>query len=406
MGFGKGDDVAETRAAIATKAVGGNVNRPSGSFNDQQFLAAVASGNVPDLVYLDRQKVGTYAAKGAFLPLTSCIKSQKINMKQYRQAAVNEVTYKGQIYGIPEFYDVRTILIDNDVLDNTHTPIGWLNPAKPDKLLAAAKKMVKFDGNGNVTRIGFDPKIPEFFPLWAKAYGVDILSKDGLHPHLNDPRAIKALTYTMSLINAQGGWNKFKSFRDTWDFFGKGNQVAHNQVGAWPMEQWYYNVLASSSPQVHITALQFRNLKGQPINYETGSAWAIPKGAHNTAAACTWMKTMTSVSTWMAAAKNRAALRKASNQPYTGLSTGNAIADQDIYKQTYTSINKYFDQAVKKVLDVQRFSFGIPASPASAEFQQAWQNAVNRVLAGQQSPKAALNQAQKEAVAAIKQATK
>jgi multiple sugar transport system substrate-binding protein len=172
------------------------------------------------------------------------------------------------------------------------------------------------------------------------------------------------------------------------------------------MEQWYYNVLASSSPQVHITALQFRNLKGQPINYETGSAWAIPKGAKNTAAACTWMKTMTSVSTWMAAAKNRAALRKASNQPYTGISTGNSIADQDIYKQTYTSINKYFDEAVKKVLDVQRFSFGIPASPASAEFQQAWQNAVNRVLAGQQSPKAALDQAQKEALAAIKQATK
>ena len=406
MGFGKGDDVAESRAAIAIKAVGGNVNRPSGSFNDQQFLAAVASGNVSDLVYLDRQKVGTYAAKGAFLPLTSCIKSQKINMKQYRQAAVNEVTYKGKVYGIPEFYDVRTILIDNDVLDNTHTPIGWLNPAKPARLLAAAKKMVKFDGNGNVTRIGFDPKIPEFFPLWAKAYGVDILSKDGLKPHLNDPRAVKALTYAMSLINAQGGWNKFKAFRDTWDFFGKGNQVAHNQVGAWPMEQWYYNVLASSSPQVHITALQFRNLKGQPINYETGSAWAIPKGAHNTAAACTWMKTMTSVSTWMAAAKNRAALRKASNQPYTGIPTGNAVADQDIYKQTYTSINKYFDQSVKKVLDVQRFSFGIPASPASAEFKQAWNDAINRVLAGQQSPKAALDQAQKEAVAAIKAATK
>ena len=140
MGFGKGDDVAESRAAIATQAVGGTVNRPSGGFNDQQFLAAVASGNAPDLVYLDRQKVGTYAAKGAFLPLTSCIKSQKINMKQYRQAAVNEVTYKGKVYGIPEFYDVRTILVDNNVLDKTKTPICWLNPAKPAKLLAAAKK--------------------------------------------------------------------------------------------------------------------------------------------------------------------------------------------------------------------------------------------------------------------------
>jgi multiple sugar transport system substrate-binding protein len=404
MGFGKGDDVAESRAAIASAAVGGTVNRPSGSFNDQQFLAAVASGNVPDLVYLDRQKVGTYAAKGAFLPLSACIKSQKINMKQYRQAAVNEVTYKNKVYGIPEFYDVRTILIDNSVLDKTKTPIGWLNPAKPGKLLAAAKRMVRFDGNGNVTRIGFDPKMPEFFPLWAKAYGVDILSKDGLHPHLNDPRAVKALTYAMSLINAQGGWNKFKSFRDTWDFFGSDNQVAKDQVGAWPMEQWYYNVLAGSSPKVQITALQFRNLKGQPINYETGSAWAIPKGAHNTNAACTWMKAMTSTSTWLAAAKNRASIRKAKNQPYTGISTGNSVADQAIYKQTYSSINPYFDEAVKKVLDVQRFSFGIPASPASAEFKAAWSNAVQRVLDGQQSPKAALNQAQKESVAAIKAA--
>jgi multiple sugar transport system substrate-binding protein len=404
MGFGKGDDVAESRAAIASKAVGGSVDRPSGSFNDQQFLAAVASGNPPDLVYLDRQKVGTYAAKGAFIPLTSCIKSQKIDMKQYRQAAVNEVTYKNKVYGIPEFYDVRTILVDNKVLDQTKTPIGWLNPAKPDKLLQAAKQMAIVQ-NGKVTRIGFDPKLPEFFPLWAKAYGVDILSKDGLTPHLNDPRAVKALTYAMSLINAQGGWNAFKSFRDTWDFFGSDNQVQKNQVGAWPMEQWYYNVLAGSSPNVHITALQFRNLKNQSINYETGSAWAIPKGAKHPGAACTWMRTMTSVSTWLAAGKNRAALRQKSHQPYTGISTGNAVADQAIYKQTYTSINPYFDEAVKKVLDVQRYSFGIPASPASAEFKQAWNDAVNRVLAGQQTPKQALDQAQKEAVAAIKAAS-
>jgi multiple sugar transport system substrate-binding protein len=406
MGFGKGDDVAESRAAIAIKAVGGTVNRPTGSFNDQQFLAAVASGNPPDLVYLDRQKVGTYAAKGEFLPLSSCIKSDKINTAQFRKSGLDEVTYKGQIYGIPEFYSVRTILVDNKVLDQSNVSIGALNPAKPAALLAAAKKMVKFDSNGNVTRIGFDPKLPEFFPLWAKAYGVDILSKDGLHPNINAPGAVKALTYAMSLINAQGGWNKFKSFRDTWDFFGGDNQVDKNQVGAWPMEDWYYNVLAGVSPDVHITALQFRNLKNQPINYETGSAWAIPKGSKNQAAACTFAKTMTETSTWLAAAKNRAALDKKSNTPYTGLSTGNSVADAAIYKQTYSSINPYFDEAVKKILDVQPFSFGIPASPASAEFQTAWTNAVNRVLAGQQSVQAALNQGQKEAVAAIKAATK
>jgi multiple sugar transport system substrate-binding protein len=404
MGFGTGDDVAETRAALATKAVGGSVGRPSGSFNDQTFLAAVASKNVPDLVYLDRAKVGTYAAKGAFVPLTSCISKEKINTKQYRIPAMNQITYKGKIYGIPEFYDVRTILVNNDVLDMTKTKITSLNTKNWPALLAAAKKMYDSSG-GKVTRIGFDPKIPEFFPLWAKANGVDILSKNGLTPHLNDPRAVQALQYTVSLINAQGGWDKFKAFRDTWDFFGSKNQVAENQVGAWPMEQWYYNVLASTSPKVHITALQFRNKAGQPLNYETGSAWAIPKGAKHPDAACTWMKTMTSVSTWMAAATNRAKIRKEKNQPYTGLSTGNALADKRIYDETYTPINKFFDQAVKKVLEVQRFSFNIPASPASAEFTTAWNDAINRVLAGQQTPKQALDQAQKEAAAAIKKAS-
>src|SRR5207244_10256655 len=105
MGFGtNGDDVAMTRFHLAEKAVGGSVSAPNGGFDDQQFLAAVASGNPPDLVYLDRAKVGTYAAKGAFVPLTSCIKGQHIVMSQYRQPAVREVTYKGKVYGIPEFY--------------------------------------------------------------------------------------------------------------------------------------------------------------------------------------------------------------------------------------------------------------------------------------------------------------
>jgi multiple sugar transport system substrate-binding protein len=406
MGFGtNGDDVAKTRYALAEKAVGGGVSAPNGAFDDQQFLAAVAAGDVPDLVYFGRDKVGTYAARGALVPLTSCVKSHKINTKQYRKAALSEVTYKGKLYAIPEFYDVRTVIVNLDVLDKANVKLADLNTRNWMKLKAAAKKLYATSG-GKVSRIGFDPKLPEFFPLWAKANGADILSKDGLHPKLNSPRAVAALQYAISLINAQGGWDKFKSFRDTWDFFGKKNQVAEDQVGAWPMEQWYYNVLTSTSPNVRIHALPFRARNGQVINYETGSAWAIPKGAKHQAAACTWIKTMTSVSTWMAAARNRAAVRKSQNRPYTGLSTANALADKAIFKQTYTSINKYFDQAVKTVLDVQQHSFNIPASPASAEFQDAWQNAVNSVLTGQASPRSALNKAQKIAAAAIKNAQK
>jgi multiple sugar transport system substrate-binding protein len=312
---------------------------------------------------------------------------------------MSQLTYQGKVYGLPEFFDVRTIIADNDVLKSAGLTIKSLNTSKPAALKAAALKMYQSSG-GKVTRIGFDPKLPEFFPLWAKAWGVDILSKDGLTPHLNDPRAVAALTYAVGLINAQGGWDKFKSFRDTWDFFGADNQVAKDQVGAWPMEDWYYNVMASSSPGVHPVAAPFRNLKGGVINFTSGSAWAIPKGAKNAQAACTWAKTMTSVSTWLTAAKNRIKVRAAKKQPFTGLRTANALADNAIYK-LYKPINKWFDQNVHTVQSVMKYSFSIPASPASNEFQTAWMDAVNRVLSGQQSPKAALDQAQKEAQAAI-----
>jgi len=406
MGFGtNGDDVAMSRFNIAKQAIApDDVSAPNGGFNDQTFLAAVASGNPPDLVYMDRAKVGTYAADGALQPLTSCIKSQHIPVGQYRPAALSQVTYKGKIYGIPEFFDVRTIIANYDVMKSSGVSLKMMNTAHPSTLRAAALKMYQHNGS-QVTRIGFDPKLPEFFPLWAKVFGVDILSKNGLVPHLNDPRAIRALTYAYGLIQAQGGYNNFLSFRNTWDFFGSDNQVAKNQVGAWPMEDWYVNVLAGSSPQVHTLLIPMRTLTGKPINYTSGSAWAIPKGAKNASDACKWAKTMTSVSTWVAAAKNRIALRKAKGGVFTGLRTANVAADRAIFK-LQPKINSWFDQNVKTLAGVMPYSFSIPASPASAEFQTAWTNAVTRVLQGQQTPKQALDQAQKEAVAAIKAAKK
>lgn len=401
MGFGtNGDDVAKSRFALAQQAIAPDtVSAPNGGFNDQQFLAAIASGNAPDLVYMSRDKVGTYAAKGALQPLTSCFKSQKISAAQYRPAALSQVTYKGKIYGIPEFFDVRTIIADYAVLKANGLSINALNTAHPNTLKQAAVKLFNSSG-GKISRIGFDPKLPEFFPLWAKVFGVDIMSKDGLHPHLNAAGAVKALTFAYGLIQAQGGYNDFLSFRNTWDFFGKGNQVAKDQVGAWPMEDWYVNVLAGASPQVQTLLVPVRTLKGKVINYTSGSAWAIPKGSKNAADACKWAKTMTSVSTWVAAAKNRITVRKANGGVFTGLRTANVLADRAIFK-LQPKINPWFDQNVKTLAGVMPYSFSIPASPASAEFTTAWMNAVTRVLQGQQSPKQALDQAQKEAIQAI-----
>ncbi len=405
-GFGPGDEIANTRADEATKAVGGDVDNPRGGFNDQQFLASVASGDVADVVYLDRFKIASYAAKGAFVPLTNCIRSQSIDMKQYRQAAVREVTYKGAVYAIPEFTNPRTIIVNDKLMAAVGLKASDMSTTKWAALRQASKKVLKTDG-GKVTRIGFDPKLPEFFPLWAKANGVDILSKDGLKAQLDSKKAIEALAFAYSLIKDHGGWGPFKAFRDTWDFFGAKNQVAEDQLGAWPMESFYYNTLAQNSPQVNITALPFTNKKGGPLNYISGNGWAIPKGSKNQEGACIWMKTMTSTATWVKAAKERFDAQKRRNRPFTGLYTANIAADVKIYEDVYQKMGRQdFDNAVNLLVASNRYAFTVPASPAGAEFNQAWMDAVNRVLAGKQSPASALKQAQKEAQAAINKAQK
>jgi len=394
MGFGTGDVIANTRAKLATKAVApSKVDNPSGGFNDQQFLTRIASHNPPDIVYMDRQKVGQYAAKGALQPVDVC----GIDMSQFRKPAVSEVTYGGDVYGVPEFYSTRTILMDDNVLKAAG--IKKFDIANWPKLKQQAKKLAIVSG-GKVHRIGFDPKIDAFLPLWAKANGADLLSSDGKTAQLDSPKVVEALKYAVSLVNEQGGWNAFKAFRDTWDFFGSGNEFVKDQVGGFPMEDWYFGTLSSVSKDVPLSVEPFTDRHGNPISWETGNAWAIPKGAKHVKLACEWAKTMTEKSSWIAAAKASIAQDKHAGTPFTGLFTANTAADNEIDTKLYKPTGTRFDKAAKLILSMQDKAFYIPASPAGAAVNTAYTSAVTHALEGQPA-KAALERAQKEAQSAI-----
>ncbi len=402
MGFGLGDEIATTRAELAGKAIAPATVKIGGSaFDAQQFLAAVASHTPPDLVYLDRQLLGTYAARGTLEPLTDCINQQHIDVGQYRPAALKEVTLDGKVYGLPEFYDNRVVLVNDAAVEGAGLTPQDVSPADRTKLTTAAQKLTART-NGGLSRIGFDPKIPEFLPLWAKADGVQMLSDDGRTAHLDDPRLAGALEYAKSLIDVQGGWSTVKAFRDSFDFFGEKNPFKQGQLAATLMDDWYLNVLANYSPDVRVSAAPFTDTAGAPIDWVTGSAWVIPAGSTHKEQACTWIKTMTDAPTWVAAAKARVEKRKAAGKAFTGVYTGNRVADQEIFGSLVQLKDQpAFDAAVRTVLRAQDSAFTMPASPAGSEFKTAWQNAVNRVLSGEQQPADALRQAQQEAQRAL-----
>jgi multiple sugar transport system substrate-binding protein len=401
-GYGPGDDTQENRAVYAAKQLPNlDISRPAGNFDDQKFLTMLASGQVPDLVRMPRPSLALYAAKGVLQPVDQCVKGVA---SQYRKGAMRAMTYKGHIYGLPEFTNQVTLLINADDFKAAGLPISAAQTTNMPKLLATTKKLVKFDGSGNLTRIGFDPKIDSGFgfPLWVKHFGADIISKNGLQAKINSKQAVLAMTWATRLINAQGGWSKFKAFRDTFDFFGKQNPIVKDQMSFWPMESFIYNVFSDNSPNINLASQYFTNQKGGPITFFSGTGWAIPKGSGNASGACDYMKAVTSVGAWLYAGEKRLNARKAAGRTFTGNYTANTVADKKTYEDIYQSFGqKTFDNAVKILVNAPKYGFELPPTPAGAQFSTAYNNAVQRILTGQQSIRAALNQAQKEAQAAI-----
>src|SRR5487761_1725360 len=115
LGFGtNGDDVAQTRLKLAEKAIApAKINAPNGGFSDAAFLADIASGNVPDLVYMNSAYLGEYAAIGAIQPISACISRQHINTGEFTKGAQAMASYNGKFYGLPEFTDDRTLIVNN-----------------------------------------------------------------------------------------------------------------------------------------------------------------------------------------------------------------------------------------------------------------------------------------------------
>ncbi len=406
MGFGcrEGDDIATSRIELLEETYPDlELSCVEGGLDDQQFLTAVQSGNPPDLIYMDRNKVGTFASQGAIQPVDECYTRAAIDQSNIREAALAQVTFDGQLYGIPEFFNTVNVVINNAIAEEAGVDPTTLHMGDWEAITAANEAMLTKEGD-NITRLGFDPKLPEFLPLWSKINGVDILSEDGTTSNLDDPKVAEALTFGRDLIQAHGTAGDFFAAREALspDFFGAGNPIAGGVLGAFPIEVFFLNVMAGNSPDVDITVLAPMTRDGQPVTFATGLTWAIPEGAANADGACAMAAQMVSHDSWITSAENRAELRAADNVPYTGTYTGYVSADEEIFGEIVDlSAMPAFQEAVETAIGAADSAFAIPQTGASVAFETAWRDAVNRVLNEGADPAEALAEADAAAQAEL-----
>jgi multiple sugar transport system substrate-binding protein len=354
---------------------------------------------------MDRQYVATYAAKGLIKPLDGCFSAYNVDPRaQYYPSVMDDVTWDGKVWAVPQFYQPPAIMLNKRVMDKAGVTAADIDTSKPDALLAAVGKMYKANG-GTPTTMGLDAQPTGQPLLWLLGMGGQVIDQEG-KPTLDNPNNAKAVAFLKQLMDAQGGYAKAKSFTDSFDFFGEKNQFVKDQVGSEVVAQWYVNVLTPYIKKVDISAVPFKDPSGQPFTVASGSSFVIPEAAKNPDAACAWMINLTAQEAWMAAGAARAkTIEKTPGAINTGLFTGSPAADKAVRDQyVKPSSNAGFDETIATFYDVLGAGKSFGASPAGQQIQTELQNAITSALLGSKTPEAALADAQTAAMRAYNQA--
>jgi multiple sugar transport system substrate-binding protein len=406
-GFENTDDVGQARLDYAEEQLSDvTIDLDASAFDAQKFTTRAASGDVPDVVQMDRQFVATYAAQGLIAPLEECFELYDVDPDNYwYPQVVDDVTYDGNVYAVPQFYQPPAILMNVRVMNQTGVTEEQLDTSNQEQFLEAVTKMTVMEGE-NPTRLGFDPQGVSKAGLWMLSFGGKTINEDGT-PSLDDPNNVAAVEFLKKIYDAEGGYANVKSFVDSFDVFGDNNSYVSDQVGAAVFDQWYVNVLTPYADQVEIGATPLLTQDGEPFTVASGSAFVVPTGAENPSAGCAWALELTSAEAWDAAAAARDETTQGDESRHginAGLFTGSPESDQSI-RDTFVVETDYpgFDQATATYYDVASAGKSFGSSPAGQQIQTELQNAVTSALLGEKSAEDALKDAQGAAQRAFDQ---
>lgn len=400
-GFNPSDEVGKSRSDHAAAGLSGvQIEQDTTNFDTQKFAAQAASGQVPDLIQVNRTEVATFAARNLIMPMDECFATWDVDPKDhYYEATVADVTYRDAVYGAPQFFQPNALLVNTRVTQAKGVTLDQLDTSKPDALVGLAGSLSEQSG-GNPSVLGLDLDLPGSAGMWFTVLGGGVLGDDG-RPTLDDAANVRVLEWMKQVMDAQGGYAKVKSFKDSMDAFGDANQYVTDQVAVQTWAQWYPNVLASNADKVELAAVPIRDAAGQPVAMAGGTAFAIPAAAKNPSAACAWAVRATSLEAWLAAGEARAATVAEKNSIATGLFTASPEADQQIREQfVKPSGNAGFDQVIDTYYSVLENTRSLGASPVGQQVTQELNNAVVVTLAGEKNAQQALADAQAAALRA------
>lgn len=400
-GFGTDNALSEARVEAFRAAYPTIQLEVVPEFDDQKLLTAAASGDLPDILWIDRSKLSSYASRNILMALDDMVAQSPLDMSQYYEPAVAEATYDGTLFAIPQFMDVRPLYVNLDALGEIEVDVADLDTSDWDSLTEIGAQLVQSEGD-RVDRWGFDPKLADFFWMWGLGNGGSFISEDGLDVTYDDPKLVEALQWGVDAYEAQGGFQLFDGFRTT---FQGNEEFARGQVAMTAYENWMLGIIGRTVPELNFAVVPIRQRGGDGlISFTGGPAWAIPTNANDPEAAWEFIKFMNADETWLLGANADKEGRKAQDQFYIPSLTANRHVDQLLIDEVYEPIEAKFDEAVRLFPELLAQSPNRPVSksPVGGQLQDILvQEGLLPALRGELDAQQALTQADASAQDAI-----
>ncbi|GAB3592803.1 sugar ABC transporter substrate-binding protein [Angustibacter peucedani] len=175
----------------------------------------VSSGDVDDIFWINSSPFGQLADSGALVDVGSALPDEKAG---FVQAAVDQYSRNGKLWGVPALTDGRTVVYYNKKLVEAAgvdpSDLTW-NPTDPasDTYLAAAKKLTKDSSGKTADQPGFDGRklaqygtnvandLGAIYYNFIGSNGGKFQADDGSFVFAQDAKSAQALGYLVKLIN-------------------------------------------------------------------------------------------------------------------------------------------------------------------------------------------------------------
>jgi multiple sugar transport system substrate-binding protein len=385
-GFGLDDAFAQARVAVFQDANPNITIEPvGGTLNTQQLLTAVASGDPPEVVNVDRVNIASWAGRNAIQSIDDLVTRDSFSLDPFYPFAVDQCRYKDTLYGIPQFVNLDLLYVNADVLQEAGVDPTTVDPGNWEQLQQLGQQLAVVN-NGTVTRTGFDTKIQDGrLWEWSWANGVDtLMSEDGSTISFTDAKVMDALTWGKETVDLQGGDKARVAFQQTQNFFSNQNPVIIGQTAMTIFEQWLIGVLAYDPTLNFATMVPRVRNSTTDLTQASGSAFAVPRGIADTKRDAAWefIMGLTATDSWVQGARAAVTARQQAGTPYTPSITANQEADQVIWTSVYQSIGPGFDATVAlfpAALAAARFPY---SGPVAAQVSDLVLSNVNDALQG------------------------